>query len=461
MKTILKPLCGGLVLCLALAGCGGGGGNTGAGALPLGTSGTAGTGVTGSPAAPFTVAVTVNGAAASPDGAGIFKVKAGDTVVVTPSQSANWSSVNGTSGAITLRNPRISENEWASQLVNTLATEAQYTVTANAGTTLTAATIFSVAAGDARNGSYKVFATNGTRPTLTLNLDTKTYDMRDSTGAAVSGSIGEDPGATGTYIFDSSRITGTNTARFRLAQDTVVGAFPFVVTQSATESYAVQPFVASRALETSPAALDGVYNRFGIDVAAASASSTISQFQISGNGATLIRCTDNTIYRVDNCPAGSLQTWTVSPGNTADTWKMTEVANPANYSTFAVAQLGGQKIFLIAGKLLADPLASVFRIGVSESSAWPTGTGYGGSTKGSWGTVNVQANDSTRSAVAADGTISSAHNNFGVLGALGPQGIRPITNGDPYFAMQGAKIFAIVGANGPPTAGYLQINLMD
>lgn len=315
---------------------------------------------------------------------------------------------------------------------------------------------------DARNGRYKVFATNGTRQWLALNMDTGRYEMTDSAGAVSAGTFASDPSESGTYVFTSDRITSAaNTARFRLATDTVVGAFPFAVTQAATTSYAVQPFVASRALETDAAALDGVYNRFGIDVASASASSTISQFQISSNGSTLIRCTNNTIYKISNCPSESLQTWTISAGSTANTWTMTEVTNPTNYSIFSVARLGNQKIFLIAGKLATDPLASVFRIGVSDSSAWPTGTGAGASTQGSWGAVNVQATQSTRSAIATDGTTSAALN---VFGALDPDGMRVITNGGAgltYFAMQGAKIFAIVGANSPSTAGYLQINLMD
>lgn len=458
MRGMLKALCGALVVSVLLAGCGGGGGDS--------ASGNPSNGGTSAPAeTPLTVKVTVNGAQAAPDASGTYAVKPGDTVAVTPSQASSWTSTNGTASAITLRNSSISGSQWTSQLVNTLTATALYTVTANVGTTLSATAVFSVAAADARNGSYKVFATNGTQQTLTLNVDTKTYEMRENT-TAESGSISEDANVTGTYIFGSSRITTVaNTARFRFAQDTVVGAFPFTVTQAATTSYAVQPFVASRALETSASALDGVYNRFGIDVAPASASSTISQFQIAGSGTTLVRCTDNTIYRGDQCPALSLQSWTVSQGSSAGTWVMTEVANPSNYSTFGVARLGGEKIFLIAGKLVGNPLASVFRIGVTESNAWPTGSGYGSSTSGSWGSVNVQATTSSRAALAVDGTTSTAQNTFGPMNALGPLGMREITNGagvgEYYFAMQGAKLFAIVGADNPSTAGYLQVNLID
>lgn len=463
MRGISKALCGALVLSALLAACGGGGGGGG----DSGSANPSNGGGTSAPTeAQLTVKVTVNGAQATPDASGTYAVKPGDTVVVTPSQASSWTSTNGTASAITLRNPSISGSQWASQLVNTLTSTALYTVKASVGTTLSATAVFSVAAADARNGSYKVFATNGTQQTLTLNVDTKTYEMRESATEAESGSISEDASATGTYVFGSSRITtAANTARFRFAQDTVVGAFPFTVTQAATASYAVQPFVASRALETSATALDGVYNRFGIDVAPTSASSTISQFQIAGNGTTLVRCADNIIYRIDQCPAPSLQTWTVSQGSSAETWVMTEVANPSNYSTFGVARLGGEKIFLIAGKLIGNPMASVFRIGVTERNAWPTGSGYGSSTSGAWGSVNVQATTSTRAALAIDGTTSTAQNTFGPMNALGPLGMREITNGagagNYYFAMQGAKLFAIVGENNPSTAGYLQINLID
>ena len=98
--------------------------------------------------------------------------------------------------------------------------------------------------------------------------------------------------------------------------------------------------MASRALETTQTALDGAYNRFGIDVSAAAATSNISQFQISGGGTALVRCTHSTIYRIDNCPGAAWQYWTVSAGSTADTWKMVEYANPTNYATFSVARLG-------------------------------------------------------------------------------------------------------------------------
>jgi hypothetical protein len=463
MKNTARVLCGALVMSTVLIGCGGGGGGGGSGDSAGGAN---------SPGAPIatearlTVQVTVNGTPAAADAAGIYAVKPGDVVAVTSSETVNWQSSNNATGGITLRNPAVGASTWSAQLVNPSTDQALYIVTASGGSGASGVqpSTFRVAGGDARNGTYAVFATNGTRQTLALNFDIKTYEMSEGTDKTVAGALDKDPMATGTYVFGGPGGGAVTTARFRLAQDTIVGAFPFGVTQSPTVAYAVQPFIASRALTTTQAALDGVYNRFGIDVSATAAVSDISQFRVSAGGTSLVRCADLVIYRVDNCPTTSLQTWSVSPGPSAGIWRMVQAADPANYADFAMARVGDQKIFLIAGKLRTDPMASVFRIGVAESGSWPTGRGHGSSTKGSWGQVDVGATESFRTAVSLDGTSSSAHNIFGSLAPLGPQGIRPIVNGAPgetYFAMQGAGIFAIVGARNPQTGGYLQLNLMD
>ena len=463
MQGTSRTLCAAVVLGALLTACGGGGGGGGGGS-DNGSTNLSGGGVSAPAQAELTVQVSVNGKPVTPDASGAYAVKPGDTVGVTPSQTANWTSANGGTGAITLRNPAVSGSQWTAQVVNTSTNEALYTVTANSGSGATLRSIFKVAGGDARNGAYAVFATNGTRQTLVLNFDIKTYEMSEGMSKTVAGSLDKDPSAAETYVFYAPGNSDVTTARFRVAQDTIVGAFPFGVTQSPTVAYAVQPFVASRALATSQADLDGVYNRFGIDVSATAAVSDISQFRISAGGTTLRRCADMTIYRIDDCPVASLQTWSVSPGSSAGTWRMVQASDPAGYADFAMARVGDQKIFLAAGKLRTDPMASVFRIAVAESGNWPAGRGYGSTTKGSWGQVDVGATESFRTATAVDGTASSAHNIFGSLGLMGPQGIRTIVNGAPgetYFAMQGAGIFAIIGARNLQTGGYLQLNLMD
>jgi hypothetical protein len=54
---------------------------------------------------------------------------------------------------------------------NLSAAAAVLTVTASADASHTQDVVFDIAPGDARNGSYTVFATNGSRQVLTLDFD--------------------------------------------------------------------------------------------------------------------------------------------------------------------------------------------------------------------------------------------------------------------------------------------------
>lgn len=450
----------GILATAVLASCGGGGGGGGGGLNGIAAM---------APKPALTTTVKINGQAATAQSADQYAVKPGDTVEITPSQSVSWTSSSSPAG-ITANALANTPTRWSAQLVNETSAQATYAVTASAGAEAanTKALQFVVAGGDSRNGSYKAFATNGTRQTLALNFDTSAYTWTDSNNVVLAGTFAADANEAGTYVFQSSRVTTVaNTARFHLNLDTVIGAFPFVVTQSATESYAIQSFVASRALEMQQAALDGVYNRFGIDVGPTTQTSDISQFQISGGGTTLVRCADINISRIDICPPANLQTWQISPGSVSGMWTMAEVASPSNTANIALARIGNQKIFLIAGKSASDPHTAVFRIGVPEGTAWPAGIGYGTATPGSWGRVEVAANNtSTRSGVATDGSTVQTSNTFYSMAPSQPNGMRLLPNmstGATYFAMQGANIFAIIGANDPAhgTNGYLQISLMN
>lgn len=317
---------------------------------------------------------------------------------------------------------------------------------------------------DARNGRYKVYATNGSRQTLALNLDSKRYEMTDAAGIVASGSFAEDTAEAGSFIFDSSRITSpANTARFRFATDTVVGAFPFAVAQVTPESYAVRPFVASRALVKTQAALDGTYNRLGINMTATGGDSSITQIQIANGGTVLYLCNDNVIYRIDTCPAASVLTYTVSAGATVDTWRIVNVANPSDNGTFAVARVGGENIYLSAGNVASTPPRSVFRIGLPERATWPTVVARGGATSGGWGTTGADASYYTRTQTLPDGTSGTLNATLGSMGTNGPLNMRAATFTGPnyHFASQSSKLFAMVGSRNPATAGAMEIGLID
>lgn len=317
---------------------------------------------------------------------------------------------------------------------------------------------------DARNGRYKVYATNGSRQTLALNLDSKRYEMTDAAGIVASGSFAEDTAEAGSFIFDSSRITSpANTARFRFATDTVVGAFPFAVAQVTPESYAVRPFVASRALVKTQAALDGTYNRLGINMTATGGDSSITQIQIANGGTVLYLCNDNVIYRIDTCPAASMRTYTVSAGPSVDTWHIVSTTNPADNGNFGIARIGGENVYLGAGISSSTPTISQFRIGLPERATWPTVIARGGATSGGWGSTGLDASYYTRTQTLPDGTSATLNATLAPMGTNGPLNMRAATFTGPnyHFASQSSKLFAMVGSRNPATAGALEIGLLD
>ncbi|MDR6886599.1 MULTISPECIES: hypothetical protein [Variovorax] len=324
--------------------------------------------------------------------------------------------------------------------------------------------IDSGAAPDARNGRYKVYAANGSRQTLALNLDSKRYEMTDEAGTVASGSFAEDAAEPGTFVFDSARVTSpVNTARFRLATDTVVGSFPFALAQVTPVSYGIKPFVASRTLVKAQAGLDGIYNRLGINLTATTRDSSITQIQVTNGGTTLYLCNDSGIYRIDNCPAASVRTYTVSAGPTVDTWHIVNVSNPSDSGNFGIARIGDENVYLSAGVSPATPTTSVFRIGLPERATWPSVTALGGASNGSWGGSSINASSYTRTQAFSDGTSATLNANLSSTGTIGPLNMRTASFGGSslHFASQSAKLFAMVGSRNPATAGALEIGLID
>lgn len=439
--------------------CGGGGGGGGGGAFI--------------PQTALATTVKINGQAATAQSADQYAVNPGDKVEVTPSQSVSWTGSSSPSG-ITASALASTPTQWSAQLINETSSPATYTVTASAAAASTKTLRFVVAGGDARNGSYPTYATSGGRFTLALNFDSKTYAFTGSNigDPDASGSFSADPNESGTYVFSSSRITTVaNTARFRVGADTIVGAFPFTLTSKTPAVISIRPFVATRALIRTQAALDGVYNRFGINLTSTNDASQITQVMVSNGGTKLDVCTDNVIYPIAICP--TIASYTVIAGATPDTWQMVD-GTGAIAGAFGIAPLGDGKVYLSAGRLNSGTTETIFRVGVSDKSTWQTGSGHGSATPGSWGTVNLFGNNtSTRVGIATDGSSVQASNTYYAmqvndpvsnLPVAGVQGMRALPGSNAgYFAMQGAGLFAIVGANNVAqgTNGYLQISLMD
>jgi hypothetical protein len=410
------------------------------------------------------VNVAVNGTAATPDGSGAYSVKPGDTVQIIPNQATDWSNTSTDSGAVTLRGTDISATKWSAQIVNTKAMPETLTVSAKAtiNAALTQDAVFKVAAGDSRNGQYKVFATNGTQDTLALNFDAKSYDMTDPQGVVTSGSIAADASETGTYVFQSPRITSvSNNARFRRTTDgAIVGSFPFLLPLSTT-TYAVQPFVAAQNFVTDQAGMDGFFYRLGIDFNGTTRDSQIRSAQIANGGTELRLCNDTAITRVNLCSTpANLIVYAITPDAIPGKWDIVNVANPADRGAFMLASIGGQSVYLSSGSSPLNATSALFRIGVPDTGApWPVSTSHAGDTNGTWGTVAFDATTYSATTTTVDGTVASVAYNLDPILLPGLFGINA-TGTDKYFGIQGNKIVAIVGARGP-VGGYMQIGTTD
>lgn len=318
---------------------------------------------------------------------------------------------------------------------------------------------------DARNGLYYVYAangTNGTRQKLRINFDTKSYTLTDNLGEATSGIFGEDPGEPGTYLFASSRITGAvNTARFRIAADAIVGAFPFEKPWSNPVSYQITSFIAARAFVTDPAQLDGEYNRLGISLNSdGSADSQIVPMLISGKGTRLMMCFDSAINQPEACPLESRRVYTITPG--ADfVWTGTNVNAPTDVLGFRMARIGGQNVALLGGSSPTAPDVRPFRIALRDLTTWPTARYVGSSSDGRWGTNLLGPTSTSRTSFDATGTSTTLALPVNDVDPRMPQGIRLINGSgvDKYFATQNGTLAVIVGARNPGTQGYIQIGL--
>ncbi|WP_418118018.1 hypothetical protein [Variovorax sp. 350MFTsu5.1] len=318
---------------------------------------------------------------------------------------------------------------------------------------------------DPRSGVYYLYAadgTNGTRQKLGINFDTRSYTLTDDRGQATSGTFSEDPAEPGTYVFASSRITSAaNTARFRLAPDAVVGAFPFEKPWSNPTAYQVMPFVAARAFVTDPTQLDGNYNSFGIiRKSDGTSDSQALTMRITGHGTTLETCFGyQDLHSLDSCPTILKRTYAIT-ASPDFTWTGTS-NSPADVLQFRMARIGAQNILLSGGYTDTAPDTRVFQIGLPDApvSGWTQSRYIGAATDGSWG-ANVFGNwDSIRTAVTPEGTVDELSLPLASIGR--PQGVRLLNSAGTkrYYAMFNGTLSVVIGRPIENARGYMEVSL--
>ncbi|MBS0426755.1 MAG: hypothetical protein JSR41_05655 [Proteobacteria bacterium] len=181
------------------------------------------------------------------------------------------------------------------------------------------------------NGTYRVFTTNGQEHTLSINFDAGTYVMTDASGLAASGSFQADPADPGTYVFASSRVSVVyNTARFRVATDGIVGAFPFATYGSNPVSYKTMPFTAARSFVTNRTELAGVYDIL--------ATGGVWSMRLNAEGTAAIRQCGNA-----DCTGSFSEVWSVAAGAVSGQW----IFNPGGQTFNAyIAKFGTRRVLL-------------------------------------------------------------------------------------------------------------------
>lgn len=317
---------------------------------------------------------------------------------------------------------------------------------------------------DARNGDFKFFATNGSRQSLTIDFDQLTYTLTDNAGGSNSGTLVKPSAPTGRYGVSNARITTqANTSGLFAFNDTVVGVIPLAVPNSNPVSYAAYPFIASRALVTTQANLDGVYNRFRVDSTTSGRDSFIGQVRISGGGTSMMQCLDSGVYRVEKCPAASVSVNTITADAETGMWGLTG-SDGTFYGRFAIARVEGENVYLSAGSSPTSGTGTViFSIGFPEASSWSAFNGVGGSTGGTMDSVVASATSFSITSTAPEtGTQTSANFTLHAMGADGPLGMRSSDGPGGYFFMRMGKLEAMVGArSNANTAGFLHLGVVN
>lgn len=444
---------------LGLAGCGGGGGGGGGGGLPIGFV------PAPAPAPPaaaeLKLTVEIAGSVATPDGAGTYSVRPGQEVVVKASDSVAWAASGGGGTATLIQDVDTGATQWVSRFANSSKTDAaSYKLEASASEGRTKQVNFAVQTGSYDNGDYMVFAANGSRQKLHIDFDAKTYDVTDAAGDKTSGTFS----ANGTgWVFSNSRVPGIpNNATFLTLKDSFAGGFPFAVPFSSPVTYKNAPFIATRAFVTTQAKLDGTYDRARVDYTSADRESAIAQIRISDGGTVMKQCVDQKIYRIENCPSGSVATTAVTADTEAGLWTLKDTSG-AVVGKFGIAMVEGDKIYLSAGTSTA--LANqVMAIGVPAAATYADFNASGWATDGDINLSTVSPGLYSLTAPGGPGITKSL-----TLATIvdAPAGMRIAFDradaSQQYFAMRSSKLDVLIGTRGPssPTRGYLHIGVIQ
>jgi hypothetical protein len=296
------------------------------------------------------------------------------------------------------------------------------------------------------SGTYTAYAANGERFTLRLDFNQRTFSFTGLTFPTYA----SNGGFTATASDRVFAFTGTSAANasFRYSRDLIAGSYDF--------GTGTVPFVAARSFATSFAEAAGTYNNLGVTrTTAGVGDSAIYSSRIDADG-TLYLCNDSTVYVIGLCPAASVQQFTLTLAGETFTALPANVAAGTSTFSFRVATAGGDKVYMMAA-VNTTTGTRFFRIGVPESADFPSGSAWGGTTLGEWGSATFSSTSYSSTGLSADGRGITTGGALATLGNVGPTGMRALRAGSNGFAIQNTQIAVLVGARSGAGAGYMQL----
>jgi uncharacterized repeat protein (TIGR01451 family) len=303
---------------------------------------------------------------------------------------------------------------------------------------------------DLRNGDYTVYGSNGRKVTLSLNFNQMSYQM---IGQQIdrSGFFTRDADGVG-YVFEG-------TARFRMAQDLVVGGFNFDLEDSEhSYDHGVRPFVGARVFSVQFAGLAGKsYNLMGLNLRRNDLLESVVYPSTFGDG-VLRSCRAPLPVRVESCPPDFLYTYTLLA--VGDEIKGTDAAHK-DVIHFRLAQ-SGSSLILLRAEDAADSTGRHFRVGLAETTGLAGGSFATSSTSSAWGTTTLTDTSYTFSGTQTDGTVVNETADLVPLTNVGPAGLRRgarATDAAPIYLGQNDALMLMLGAADGLAEGTMDISL--
>ncbi len=321
-------------------------------------------------------------------------------------------------------------------IVNTVTA----TAVGNTNTVTNTATA-SITPVDSHDGTYVVFAADGNQYTMTVNFESDAYSF------AINGQ----PPLQGKFVPDNlgDYLVG-GTARFRLATNLIVGSQDF--------GGGVIPYVAARSFGSTIQQLSStpgpLYNLVTLSIPASGPKVTAAgEARVSGN--TMSICQAQTPVAIpQNCPAASLQSYSLSVAGNEYTGINTADSTQLPFNSFRLAIVGATDVLLSAG-LAADGITKQLVIGLPDAAVVAGGTFYGGSTSGGW--ITLMLTPSQYSATPLSGgtnTVSLQRIN----NSAGPFSLLTGNSGQLYV-MQSYPLTVAFGGSGGSLSGLLQVTV--